>query len=558
MSKLVNGNGVPIQLRGCNFPMDSQNMSGTFWNGNPGGAYFGSDGAPIPTIVKSWKMNCARITTNAGNFLNLNMGVLGGTVGAPTWGANVSGDPLNVYRDMIRRLIIFFRSGGMYPILELHWTSAQFTFGGTTKFGPATNQPPFIDYDMGLPFWTAGVGAGPVNSLGAASTGLVAQLALWFGTAAFNTANGFNGGAAGTYNNPAIGGTSGFNDCIFEIFNEPYVFGGMTNVVFNTANGGGGSSLTYQQFMKSGGWCSKWKLQDDTSTYRGGLGIPYADADGNFPYWWRSPGYQAVVNGIRALGATNVILINTALFAHQLCDLPSIMPTDTLSPSQLATGYHDYEYNGGNSGWPTAANGGCDSGTNGTSSANALPVKVMTGTAGLGAAIPVVITEAGNSASGTSGTNSGYMDNMHAALDGQAVGTNGWLCWAWLQQTNVGGTGAWQYQEVCMSATMNFSASCTSGGVLTLTSAVTGGPTFGEGSVLTGGGAITNGSVSPCWDRPWVSKLLSGTAGASGSTYQMSSAPPSSWSSQAMTAYNVLPMPQQGTKDQAWMAAHAA
>ena len=527
--RLINGHGAPQQLRGMNFAFADQLM-GSSWTNNAGGIWFGYDGPTWPTL-KTWGINCVRITMCAAAFLNVNMGVL---ASATTWsGALVKGDPNGIYKAQLLKLIQGARSIGAYIILDLHWTAPSFNLSGTTQFMGNWDQPPFIDSNLGLPFWTAATGAGPTDATtGLPSTGLVA----WLQSNAINPQTGT------------------INDILFELFNEPYFLNGsIFGATFNTQNGGGGTALTRQQLMATGGWVSIYNNQGDTVLARGGIGIPLAYRTGGvFTQWWQSPGYQAVLTGIRALGATNILICNTDSFAHQLADLPIILPTDTLPTPQVATGYHAYEFGTGN-GWPYAANGAGDTGGNGTSTAYYFPNLVMAGNSGVGRAIPVITTEYAPSNGAGAGTPqpSVFMVNQHVNQDSQPPGSNGSIAWTYAPLVAGFGAGVQNQLEAAYSANITFTGAMSGTTTLTVSTSPAGG-SLGAGTVLTNGGSVANNSS---FDRPYIVAQISGTPGGIGA-YQMSSA--STFAASSMTANNVFPINGQGLTDFNWMSTHTA
>ena len=533
--RLVNGHGNPIQLRGFSMPMDSQIMGsggdayGGDWAVNPGGVYFGSTGAPCP-LVASFKPNVVRITINADAWFNLPMGVLAGSAASPSWsGTTVPGDPAGVYKQMIYTQIQCDRSIGAYTILDLHWSAAKFTLGGTTHYLGTWGQSPGLDADVGVPFWTAGTGAGPLDYNGNATTGIV-QYALT------------------NWTNPANGT---INDLIFELFNEPYFNAGINTASYNSASGGGGSTITYQSAMLNGGWVNKWDNQNLTNTGRGGVGVTSAlrSADGYFDQWWQIGGYQAALNGIRALGATNVILANTTSFAHTLCDVTSILPTDTLSPSQVGTSYHAYQY--GSTNWPYSVNGSCDTGTNGTSSSYNVANSIIAGTlSGLGRALPVVETEyasTNNAGSGATQPDT-FMTTVHGWSDGTPTGGSGMVAWQWTLSTSCGSLQQWI--ENCYPTSGTITATGSMSGSTTMTITAVSGGSLAPGYILTSGCGSANDTT---WDRPYIVSQLTGTTGSTG-TYQISGA--HTCGSGSLTFQTLTPSNGQGLTDYNWMSTH--
>jgi hypothetical protein len=540
---MVNGAGKPIQLRGSNFT----GPEGQILNGHQSNMWgtLGGYGGPSWPTYASWKSNVVRIPLNVACFLNLNMGVLtGNSPTAAAWsGIQVAGDPDLVYRAQIIDAINNARTIGCYVILEAHWSAPAFTLGGTTNYMGAWDQPMFMDFDTTYPFWTAAIGAGPVDATGGASTGLVAFLQNNFGP-------------GGPHHNSAIGGSSGINDIIFELFNEPYF--DQANCNFNTAKNGTGTAQTSLQVMKGGGWCSSYRNQFDNGTGNGGIGCPnaYCGAIGTgqsgitnvdtygFNYWWRVAGIQQVVTGIRALNATNVIVYSTLAFSKTLSEASALYPTDTMSPPQIGVAMHPYQ-NAAGSNYPITGDSG-----SGTATWDTYVNQTLAGTGGIGHAIPVLLTEYGNTRSTGSGVAAAqpdpYMVYMQNWMDGKTTGAVGGMSWAWNNfeagspsPANYGYNGTTSWTECINSAPISFTGS-TSGNTLTVTA----------GNGLSAGTVFSGGSV----DRAYISKQLTGTAGGAG-TYLISYSVTQGGTT--FTGNNWLPLNGQGQTRHDWTVNHS-
>lgn len=366
--RFVNSAGTPIQLRGFNLAgMENQIFNGNTSNpwgnsaesGSPAATSTGITGPSFPAIAL-WKPNFFRLMLNGTAFLNLQFGhpVWGGSLASSTWSSSGTADPLNTYKAAVMNCIIGARTVPTYAgmIIDLHCSTPQFTLGGQTMCLEAIDQPPFMNFSTDSIFWYDPVQSFPV------------WLATTFGSAAFNTANGFNGGAAGAHYNSAFGGSSGFNDIIFEPFNEPFINAGINSIVWTLTqkNGTGGDSgiqcpnspisipdtfMNGVEFgMLNGCWVSCYSMQSANNgiipaqftsppnvspSSPGGIGSCLA-----IP--WRMLGYQEVVNGVRALGFTNIISCNTLQYTNSHIQIPYICPVDTLSPPQLSFGMHAY------------------------------------------------------------------------------------------------------------------------------------------------------------------------------------------------------------------------
>lgn len=360
---LVNGHGVNIQLRGAT----DQEMENTIYNSTPPTeqCYVGftsNGGPPMGTAGTQWRFNYMRITMNVGAFLNIQAWTAGGSASSPTWGANTQSDPNAVYKRCLINSVLLARANGMYWQINDHFSAPSFTFGGVNHNVVSWGQPLFASADQSLPYWTAAYGTGPgvTDGQGFPSSSIPAFLASQFGSAAFNTAHSIPGaggvvGAAGQYWNSAYGGTTGFNDGIFELFNEPYLEEQSLN--YNTAKNGAGSSVTTLSCMLNGCWVSAYcnlptggagnlngfgTVGIPNSLY-GSSGQPNTTGDPFcFNWWWQATGYQAELNGIRALGATNVVAISGPAYATGESNITQYFPTDSLSPRQEAVNWHPY------------------------------------------------------------------------------------------------------------------------------------------------------------------------------------------------------------------------
>ena len=162
--------------------------------------------------------------------------------------------------------------------------------------------------------------------------------------------------AAAFKGNPAV---------IFELFNEPFLDGApLTGTTPWTALINGGTLTSYTTQTKSS---------------------PYYET---VQYTWQTAGMQAMLNAVRATGATNVILTSTLGYAGDLGGWLQYHPTDTLNPSQVGAVWHTYP-------GPSAANEANCSGL------PACSTQLLADTVAIHAAgYPVVITEFGDPSGG--------------------------------------------------------------------------------------------------------------------------------------------------------------
>jgi len=163
--------------------------------------------------------------------------------------------------------------------------------------------------------------------------------------------------AAAFKGNPAV---------IFELFNEPFLDGApLTGTTPWTA-------------LINGGTLTSYTTQTNSS--------PYYET---VQYTWQTAGMQAMLNAVRATGATNVVLTSTLGYAGDLGGWLQYHPTDTLNPSQVGAVWHTYP-------GPSAANEANCSGL------PACSTQLLADTVAIRAAgYPVVITEFGDPSGGT-------------------------------------------------------------------------------------------------------------------------------------------------------------
>ena len=583
--QMVNGHGTAIQLRGANIALlDSTIYSNQPANQQCWGPYAGGGGPPWPTYGSSggWNFNAARFTMNASAFLNVLIGTVTGSASAPVWGGTTHQADLNgVIKNCLINSIQWARANNLYIIIDEHAAAPSYTFSSTSHYVGAYGQPLFIDHNTGGPYWYAGYGAGPgvTDSAGYASSGIVAFIDTYFGSAAFNSAHGFNGGAAGTYYNSNYGGASGVNDIIFELFNEPYL--DQQGLNFNTANLGAGSSQTAYQIMGNGGWVSGYCNQNiGTGTLNPGsipVGIPtslygasgQANTTSNgfcFNWWWQADGYQTVLNGIRALGNTNVIQINGPGFTTGFGHITTYMPTDTLSVRQMSLGWHPY---------PVGSFPNNDDGYAGTKYALQFPQAMIagsssytvngTGFTGLGYKIPVEADETGTSGGPSATQPDPYIRSMTQWADGGTDTTNGVafsgtfgvLTWNGLQSLPYGyGGSAQSWLMFIYGATQSVTGYVTSTqaagyplgtGEIVVTNA--NGNTITPGLVITSGYSSGDGFVGP---------QLSGTTGGAGTyVFSMNTAQGSSGSPLSMSGQYWLPVNGEGQTMYNWTNPHS-
>ena len=234
---------------------------------------------PDYNTLKTWGANFVRIPLNAASFLGLNCCQIngGGNGWVSTTAASVNYG--GAYIAAVDAAIKAAQAIGCYVILDLHWSAPQFTFGGVTRYATPLWQPPFMNANTDLAFWSA--------------------IATRYGSQA----------AA----QPGINN----NGIIFELFNEPY----MDQMSGYSQNG------ALLGIMKSGGTVTEFYTNYATSTVAQS---------------WTALGYQQALNQIRANGAANPVITNGCGYSNASAEFASFMPIDTLSPPQVAIGQHTY------------------------------------------------------------------------------------------------------------------------------------------------------------------------------------------------------------------------
>jgi Cellulase (glycosyl hydrolase family 5) len=570
---IVNSAGTPIMLRGGNIAgLQDQTIVNTNTVADNYTGVWGNQasigGAPVFPFFQQQKLNSIRLNINAQSFQNIQSRTLiwGGSLGASSWGStNIPGDNSagQQYKATILQSIRQARAYGMYTIVELHECAPQFTVGGTTQYLSAINQPPFIDAQQGLTFWTSNNPA----------IGMPAWLATQFGSASFNTANGFNGGAAGTFWNAAYGGSTGLNDIIFELFNEPYlsnqaftlttVAGTFGNVAWRAHNGGsnytttnGGTPPTTpgsgwtagaEFVMLFGGTCNWYFQQGSHFTGPADMGIPpqFTSPGGManaLNLSWTVGGYQTALTGIRSMGFTNICAVNGSGFASALQSLPYYLPVDTLSPPQIAVGNHAYPNSSAVPAPPGTLPASLDSQSVWTSWGQ-IVAGTLTGLAGQ--KMPVLVTETGDY-SGASLTTT-YMGAITSQVDSNTTG--GVHIWPWITNDAAafGTAGNAIHQSNICGASFTFTGTI-SGSTLTVT-AISGTP-ITIGTVLIGGMSTQLNATT------FISAFGTGTGGLGTYTVVNSTGASISQGSTSFTACVILPWNGQGSVYYNWTSTH--
>jgi endoglucanase len=111
----------------------------------------------------------------------------------------------------------------------------------------------------------------------------------------------------------------GYPSVLFELFNEPFLDQAPLK-----------GSTPWAALM-NGGTLTSYVAQTTTNPW-------YTTVT----YTWQTAGMQAMLNAVRATGATNVILTSTPAYSSDLGGWLQYHPTDTLNPSQVGAVWHAY------------------------------------------------------------------------------------------------------------------------------------------------------------------------------------------------------------------------
>jgi len=279
---------------------------------------------------------------------------------ATSFGSKVIADPQGDYKQTVISAVAAAQASGLYVILDLHWSAPQVTLDGNTQYITPDGQPEFMNSSTDIPFWTS--------------------IAQTFGTQATPQPGVSNAGV------------------IFELFNEPYIDYYASGPTLYGLMLNGGTVSTYT-----------WAIGAYSVSPTGGVGIA---------------GYQQALNAIRGAGANNVCIVNGPSWAQEAQNYKQWFPTDTLSPPQLAAGWHPYP----NGTYPYS-NGdvygqiGADPG-GGTSSFSQWFEAILNN------GIPVIITEDGGEGGTSATSGEPHMAYMESWADAQFAS---YIAWEWTE-----------------------------------------------------------------------------------------------------------------------------
>jgi endoglucanase len=276
-NRLLDAQGQPLQLRGVN-------ISGLEFfpidNATPvltNIPYWGPGQNPNLQSIAAWGANAIRLPLNEQSYLGQTCTDANGTT-------KLLADPAGKYRTVVKSIVDAATALGMCVILDLHKNTANATINGVvvTPLSNTSGQSEMADRDNSIAFWTA-------------------------------VATAFKG-------NPAV---------IFDLFNEPHI-DNFDNPTVITPNPG--TSLP-AGLNPEASWA--WAVWRDGGTGK----LIYGDNE-TFSQPYASAGMQAMVNAVRATGATNVILAGGISWAQDSSLWLQFKPTDPAG--QLACSWHAY------------------------------------------------------------------------------------------------------------------------------------------------------------------------------------------------------------------------
>jgi aryl-phospho-beta-D-glucosidase BglC (GH1 family) len=252
-SKLVNGSGTVVQLRGVNYSGFEYAAVEGWSPSDPSGAQAGQPGGPNWAAIKSWKANVVRLPMNEASWLGYTCTDTDGVVRNPDPGGN--------YKAAIAEQVRQANAVGLYVILDLHWSAP----GNACPM----LQTQMANADHSIAFWTS-------------------------------VANTFK-------NNPAV---------IFCLFNEPFFEMDFT-----------GDPWSYMMFGTNGAF-SGYPATSNTGNWK----------DVKQP--WAIASYQAMINAVRATGATNVVVVGSVSYTQDLSGFLANVPVDPAK--QMTASWHAY------------------------------------------------------------------------------------------------------------------------------------------------------------------------------------------------------------------------
>ena len=232
--------------------------------------------APVLSALQSWGINALRIPLNEASVLNLTCYDF--PIAPATVGAAREADPGGNVLTSLIAMVKGATAANMYVILDYHLGNPNGVVPGIPGTVPTTPncQNQMADADHAIAFWTL-------------------------------IANTFKG----------------LPNVIYELFNEPHID--------NFAGASGYIDPAGWQILLKGG---------EASVFMAGTGPGTDLLNEMVTQNWKSAGTQAMLNAVRATGATNVVLSPGLSYNQYLNGWLTVVPKDPLN--QLAASWHPY------------------------------------------------------------------------------------------------------------------------------------------------------------------------------------------------------------------------
>jgi hypothetical protein len=278
-NKLVDGTGKTLQIRGVDVSALEFNVIDNAEQA-PGGKPFDYWGGQYPNLsaIAAWKGFAMRIPLNEQSYLNQTAYDPGASATSPQT-AELA-DPLNSYRAVVKQIVDAATAAGMYVILDLHKNAPPAVITGltTTPLQLLSNTSAQSEFsdENSIAFWTS---------------------------------------VATDYQN--------YPNVIFDLFNEPHIDHFVTPTNLPTIPGQTQGEIAQWFILLHGG--TGQLIYGDNQTYSQNYSVP---------------GMQAMLNAVRATGATNVVMVAGVSWAQDTSLWTQFVPTDPLN--QLACSWHAY------------------------------------------------------------------------------------------------------------------------------------------------------------------------------------------------------------------------
>lgn len=434
-SNFVDNLGNVLFIRGASYAgYEFASISG-FGNPDASGAQAGQANGPnLTAMASAWRMGEVRFPLNSASWF--------GTTVYDINGNTVNPDPSGTYQAQVITQVAAAVAAGHYVVLDLHWTSI-------AKVAPLGGQTNFPDSVNGPAFWTsvANVFGYPNGSHanGAVMFELYNEPIIYSGSDLVNGSTVVSYDAQqnglGSYSNPANIATPPSPGNLFNASIYPYpvtsVVGTFTVGELFTATGGISGRVIYHDTTAHIIYlCSSSISSVTLATLSTGAIITGSTSAAHAATTGASSatltGHQAMINAVRATGATNPCLISGLNFTSDLSQWLANVVNDPTPAGfvgtwvpQIAAVWHAYPDVSGNFSGPYGTTGAKAYGQ-----PNYGPAAYTNAQAIITAGYPVIITETGGMTGNGTATanNEPFCANIAAWADIYKVTT---LFWQW-------------------------------------------------------------------------------------------------------------------------------